>query len=84
MMLVAIPAGITLMALDRRKLQTVFTGARLAGAVATIAVAHELGWSLTVALALYAAAMAIVSGAIGIAGWRLSGRSDAQGVASAA
>jgi len=83
MMFIAMPGGLTLIALDRRKLQAGFTAARLIGAVATIAIGHELGVSLTGALALYAASMAVVSAGIGVTAWRLSGRADASGVASA-
>jgi O-antigen/teichoic acid export membrane protein len=77
-MLVAAPAGMTLVALDRRRLQAAFTGARLAGAVVSIGLAHAAGLSLTWAVAAYAAAMAIVSGGLGALAWRLSGQADAR------
>jgi O-antigen/teichoic acid export membrane protein len=83
MMFVSTPAGMTLIALDQRKLQAVFTSARLLGAVVAIVVAHELGLSVTVALALYAASMAAVSAGLGVAAWRLTGRTDAQRLGSA-
>jgi O-antigen/teichoic acid export membrane protein len=79
MMFVATPAGLMLIAIDRRKLQTIFTGSRLLGAVATITAGHALGASLTGALALYAASMAAVSAALGVTAWRLSGRADDRG-----
>jgi len=79
---VAAPAGFTLMALDRRRLQAAFTAARLVGAVATITVGHALGASLTLSLALYAAWMIVTSGGIAATAWRLSGRADAQAVAA--
>jgi O-antigen/teichoic acid export membrane protein len=83
MMLVAIPAGMTLIALDRRRLQTVFTGARLLGAVATLTIGHAVGVSLTGSLAMYAASMALVSAGLGLTAWRLSGQADAKQLGSA-
>ena len=73
-LLISGPAGLTLMALDRTRLQSAFSGARLAGAVIAIAGVHAAGGSLVLALAAYAASMAAVSAAIAVAAWRLVGR----------
>jgi len=83
MMLVALPPGTTLIALDRRRLQSVFTGARLLGAVTTLTIGHAIGVSLTGSLAMYAASMALVSAGLGLTAWRLSGQADAKQLGSA-
>jgi O-antigen/teichoic acid export membrane protein/glycosyltransferase involved in cell wall biosynthesis len=84
MIFVSAPSGIALVALDRRRLQSVFAGTRLAGAVAAIAAGHAFGLSLAPALGVYAASMAVVSAAVAALAWRLSGEADVAAEAAAA
>jgi O-antigen/teichoic acid export membrane protein len=76
-MLVSVPSGQALIALGRTRLTAAVLISRLVVAAVAIASADALGLGLTWAVGLYAAGMVVISLALGVIAWRLTGEADA-------